>query len=84
VDTRHVPGVRERAEKGEVLFGNVDTFLIWRLTGGKVHVTDYTNASRTMIFNIHALDWDDDILQELDIPRAMLPKVCPSSHLFGY
>lgn len=80
----NVPGVRERAEKGEVLFGNVDTFLIWRLTGGKVHVTDYTNASRTMIFNIHTLDWDDDILQELGIPRAMLPKVCPSSHLFGY
>ncbi len=80
----NVPGVRERAEKGEVLFGNVDTFLIWRLTGGKVHVTDYTNASRTMIFNIHALDWDDDILQELGIPRAMLPEVCPSSHLFGY
>jgi glycerol kinase len=80
----NVPGVRERAEKGEVLFGNVDTFLIWRLTGGKVHVTDYTNASRTMIFNIHTLDWDDDILQELEIPRAMLPKVRPSSHLFGY
>jgi len=79
-----VPGVRERAEKGEVLFGNVDTFLIWRLTGGKVHVTDYTNASRTMIFNIHALDWDDDILQELDIPRAMPSKGVSFIYLFGY
>ncbi|WP_018962613.1 glycerol kinase GlpK [Coprothermobacter platensis] len=80
----NIPGVREKAQKGEVLFGNVDTFLIWRLTKGKVHVTDYTNASRTMIFNIHTLDWDDEILQELGIPRIMLPEVKPSSCIYGY
>ncbi|NPV45165.1 MAG: glycerol kinase GlpK [Firmicutes bacterium] len=79
----NVEGVREKAEKGEVLFGNVDTWLIWNLTGGKVHVTDYTNASRTMIFNIHTYDWDDDILRELGIPRAMLPEVKPSSFVYG-
>ncbi|KYO65473.1 glycerol kinase GlpK [Thermovenabulum gondwanense] len=80
----NVEGVREKAQKGEVLFGNVDTWLIWNLTGGKVHVTDYSNASRTMIFNIHKLDWDDDILKELNIPRAMLPEVKPSSFVYGY
>jgi glycerol kinase len=80
----NVEGAREKAEKGELLFGNVDTWLIWNLTGGKVHVTDYSNASRTMLFNIHTLDWDDEILQELDIPRAMLPKPMPSSHIYGY
>jgi len=80
----NVEGAREKAEKGELLFGNVDTWLIWNLTGGKVHVTDYSNASRTMLFNIHTLDWDDDILAELNIPRAMLPKVMPSSHVYGY
>lgn len=79
----NVKGVREKAEKGEVLFGNVDTWLIWNLTGGKVHVTDYSNASRTMIFNIHTYDWDDDILRELGIPRAMLPEVKPSSFVYG-
>jgi glycerol kinase len=79
----NVEGVREKAEKGEVLFGNVDTWLIWNLTGGKVHVTDYSNASRTMIFNIHTYDWDDDILRELGIPRAMLPEVKPSSFVYG-
>lgn len=79
----NVEGVREKAEKGELLFGNVDTWLIWNLTGGKVHVTDYSNASRTMIFNIHNLDWDDTILAELNIPRAMLPKPMPSSHIYG-
>ncbi len=80
----NVEGAREKAEKGELLFGNVDTWLIWNLTGGKVHVTDYSNASRTMLFNIHKLDWDDEILQELNIPRSMLPKVMPSSHIYGY
>lgn len=79
----NVEGVRERAEKGEVLFGNVDTWLIWNLTGGKVHVTDYSNASRTMLFNIHKLDWDEEILKELDIPRIMLPKPMPSSAIYG-
>ncbi|AEE90759.1 glycerol kinase [Tepidanaerobacter acetatoxydans Re1] len=80
----NVEGTREKAEKGELLFGNIDTWLIWNLTGGKVHVTDYSNASRTMLFNIHKLDWDDEILKELNIPRAMLPKVMPSSHIYGY
>ncbi|MFP6602239.1 MAG: FGGY family carbohydrate kinase, partial [Pirellulaceae bacterium] len=68
-------GLRERAQRGEILFGTVDTFLIWRLTGGAVHATDYSNASRTLIFNIHSLDWDDELLKILDIPRAMLPEV---------
>ncbi len=80
----HVEGARERAEKGELLFGNVDTWLIWNLTKGKVHVTDYSNASRTMLFNIHSLDWDEEILTELNIPRSMLPMVKPSSHIYGY
>ena len=79
----NTPGLRDRARRGEVLFGNVDTFLIWRLTGGRVHITDYSNASRTMLFNIHELDWDDDILAALDIPRAMLPMPAPSSALYG-
>lgn len=80
----HVPGVRERAARGEVLFGTIDTWLIWKLTGGTVHVTDYSNASRTMLFNIHTLDWDDEILAELEIPRAMLPAVAPSSTVYGH
>lgn len=80
----HVPEARERAKKGELLFGTVDTWLIWNLTNRKVHVTDYTNASRTMLFDIHRLQWDDEILKKLDIPREMLPKVCPSSHIYGY
>ncbi len=79
----NVPGVREKAERGEVLFGNVDTFLIWRLTKGRVHATDYSNASRTLMFNIYNKDWDDVILQELGVPRAMLPRVLPSSGVFG-
>lgn len=78
-----IDGLRARAEKGEILFGTVDTFLIWRLTGGKVHVTDYSNASRTLIYNIHTLDWDDELLKILDIPRAMLPEVKPSSEVYG-
>jgi glycerol kinase len=79
----NVPGARSRAEKGELLFGTVETWLIWKLTGGRVHVTDYSNASRTMLFNINTLTWDDDILRELNIPRCMLPKPVPSSGLFG-
>ncbi|MDE0737007.1 MAG: glycerol kinase GlpK, partial [Pirellulaceae bacterium] len=76
-------GLRSRAERGEILFGTVDTFLIWRLTGGAVHATDYSNASRTLVFNIHTLDWDDELLNLLDIPRAMLPEVKPSSGVYG-
>jgi glycerol kinase len=79
----NVDGARERAERGELLFGNIDTFLIWRLTGGKVHVTDYSNASRTMLFNIHTLKWDDEILTEFNIPAAMLPQARPSSEVYG-
>ena len=79
----HVEGARERAEKGELLFGTVETWLIWKLTKGKVHVTDYSNASRTMLFNITKLDWDEEILQEFGIPRCMLPQVCPSSQVYG-
>jgi glycerol kinase len=79
----HTPGARERARRGELLFGTVDTWLIWKLTGGRVHVTDYTNASRTMLFNIHELTWDQEILDLLDIPRAMLPEVKPSSCIYG-
>jgi glycerol kinase len=79
----NIDGARQRAQKGEVLFGTVDTWLIWKLSGGKSHVTDYTNASRTMIFDIHKLDWDDKLLNTLDIPRAMLPKVIPSGSVFA-
>ena len=79
----NVPGAREKAEKGDLLFGTVDTWLIWKLTAGKVHVTDYSNASRTMLFNINSLEWDEDIIAELDIPKEMLPKLVPSSSIFG-
>jgi len=79
----HVEGAREQAEKGNLLFGTVDTWLIWNLTKGRVHVTDYTNASRTMLFNIHTLEWDEDILKELEIPACMLPRVKPSSFVYG-
>ena len=79
-----VDGARERARRGEILFGTVDTWLLWKLTGGKVHVTDYTNASRTMLFDIHRLDWDDTLLKALDIPRAMLPEVRYCSEVYGY
>ena len=78
-----VPGVRERAERGDLYFGTVETWLIWKMTKGKVHVTDYTNASRTMLFNIHTLKWDEDILKELNIPLCMLPEVRPSSCVYG-
>lgn len=79
----HVEGARERAEAGDLLFGTVETWLIWKLTKGRVHVTDYSNASRTMLFNIQTLQWDDEILKELDIPKSMLPEVKPSSCVYG-
>ncbi len=79
----NVPGARQRAEAGELLFGTVETWLIWKLTKGAVHVTDYSNASRTMLFNINTLKWDDEILEELDIPKCMLPEVKPSSCIYG-
>lgn len=79
----NVPGVRERAEAGELLFGTVDTWLIWKLSGGKVHVTDYSNASRTMLYNIIDLKWDEELLAELNIPASMLPEVKPSSCVYG-
>lgn len=79
----NTPGAREKAEKGDLLFGTIDTWLIWRLSGGTIHVTDYTNASRTMLFNIHTLQWDDELLNLLNIPKSMLPEVQPSSHVYG-
>jgi glycerol kinase len=79
----NVRGARKKAQNGDLLFGTIDTFLIWRLTAGKLHITDYSNAARTMLFNIHTLQWDDDLLQELDIPAAMLPQVQPSSGVYG-
>ena len=79
----HVPGLRERAEKGEILFGTVDSWLIWKMTGGAVHITDYTNASRTMLYNIRTLCWDRRILDILDIPACMLPEVRNSSEIYG-
>ena len=80
----HVPQGRERAKKGEILFGTVDSWLIWKLSGGKVHVTDYTNASRTMLFNINTLNWDEKLLDALDIPMQMLPQVKNSSEIYAY
>jgi glycerol kinase len=80
----NVDGARQRADRGELLFGTIDTWLIWNLTRGAVHVTDYSNASRTMMFNINTLEWDDEILEVLDIPKSMLPKVESSSHIYGY
>jgi glycerol kinase len=79
----NVPGARERAANGELLFGNIDTWLIWKLTGGKVHATDYTNASRTMLMDLETGEWNDDLLRILDVPRAMLPKIVPSSGRVG-
>lgn len=79
----HVPGARARAERGELLFGTMDTWLVWKLTEGKVHATDYSNASRTMLFNIRKLQWDIDLLQELEVPVTMLPEVKPSSTIYG-
>ena len=80
----NVPEARERAKNGELLFGTVETWLIWKLTKGAVHVTDYSNASRTMLFNINTLEWDDEILAELDIPKSMLPEAKPSSCIYGH
>lgn len=79
----HVPGAQERAEKGELLFGTIDTWIVWKLTGGDVHVTDYSNASRTMLFNIHELTWDKEILKILNIPEIMLPEARPNSEVYG-
>lgn len=80
----HVPGAMERAKAGKILFGTVDSWLVWKLTGGAVHVTDYTNASRTMLYDIHRLQWDETLLKALDIPREILPEVRPSSEIYGY
>lgn len=80
----NVEGAREKAERGELLFGTVDTWLVWKLTNGKVHITDYTNASRTMLYNIKDLKWDEKILEELDIPKSMLPEVRNSSEVYGH
>ncbi|BBH21758.1 glycerol kinase [Paenibacillus baekrokdamisoli] len=80
----HVDGARKRAEQGDLLFGTIDTWLIWKLTGGRVHVTDYTNASRTLMFNIHELKWDDELLRIINIPKSMLPEVRSSSEIYGH
>ena len=77
------PQLRQRAQRGDILFGTVDTFLVWRLTGGRCHVTDPSNASRTLMYDIHTLDWDEELLAALDVPRAMLPQVQPSSYVYG-
>lgn len=80
----HVDGAREKAEAGELLFGTIDSWLIWKLSGGKVHVTDFSNASRTLLFNIHTLEWDEELLRILDIPEVMLPEVKSSSEVYGH
>ncbi|MGC9113460.1 FGGY family carbohydrate kinase, partial [Acidilobus sp.] len=80
----NVPGAKEKAKKGEILFGTVDTYLIWKLSGGKVHIIDYSNASRTMIFNINKLEWDKELLEILNIPEEILPEPSPSSKIYGY
>jgi glycerol kinase len=80
---QHIPGARQRALRGELAFGTIDSWLIWQLTVGKVHATDVSNASRTMLFNIHTLDWDDDLLRAMDIPRSLLPKIVSSSEVIG-
>ena len=79
----NVPGAREKAEKGELRFGTVDSWLVWNLTGGNVHITDVTNASRTMLFNIHTLEWDKELMELLGVPASMMPKVCSSSEIYG-
>lgn len=80
----HVEGAREKAEAGDLLFGTIDTWLIWKLSGGQVHVTDYSNASRTLMYNIHELKWDEELLDILTVPKSMLPDVRPSSEIYGY
>ena len=79
----HVEGAKKRAQNGELLFGTIDTWLIWKLTGGKAHVTDYSNASRTLLYNIYEQKWDEEILKILEIPKSMLPEVKPSSEVYG-
>ena len=83
MDIDHVEGAQERAEKGELLFGTIDTWLVWKLTDGAAHVTDYSNAARTMLYNIKDLKWDDEILEILNIPKAMLPEVRSNSEIYG-
>ncbi len=80
----HVEGAREKAENGDLLFGTIDTWLVWKLSGGKAHVTDYSNASRTLMFNIHELQWDEELLKIFDVPAAMLPEVRPSSEIYAH
>ena len=80
----NVKGAKEKAEKGDLLFGTIDTWLMWKLSGGTIHATDYTNASRTMLYNIHELKWDDELINLIGIPKSMLPQVCPSSYRFGF
>ena len=80
----HVKTVQDDANKGDILFGTIDTYLLWKLTNGKVHATDYSNASRTLIYNIHTLEWDDELLKYFNIPKSILPKVLPSSHIYGF
>lgn len=80
----HIEGVKKRADQGELLFGTIDTYLLWKLTKGSVHATDYSNASRTLLYNINTLKWDESLMQYFDVPRSMLPEVMPSSHIFGY
>ena len=80
----NVEGAREKAEKGDLLFGTIDCWLVWKLTGGKVHITDYSNASRTLMFNIKELKWDDQLLEYLTVPKSMLPEVRPSSDIYGW
>ncbi|MDF9446057.1 FGGY family carbohydrate kinase, partial [Limosilactobacillus mucosae] len=80
----NVPGARKKAANGDLLFGTIDTWLLWNLTGGRVHATDVTNASRTMLFNIHTRQWDQDILKLLDIPAQILPDVRSNSEVYGY
>ncbi|MNI29837.1 Glycerol kinase [compost metagenome] len=80
----HIPAAREQAEQGDLLFGTIDTWLIWKLTGGAKHVTDYSNASRTLMYNIHKLEWDEELLGHLGVPAAMLPEVRSSSEIYGY
>ena len=79
----NVDGLRERAESGEIAFGTIDSWMVWKLTGGNVHITDYTNASRTLLFNIHELQWDDEMCEILEVPKEILPEVKPSSYIFG-
>ena len=80
----NVEGAREQAERGELLFGTIDTWLVWKLSGGKAHVTDYSNASRTLMYNIYDLKWDQELLDILDVPASMLPDVRPSSEIYAH